>query len=247
MKFFSLVAVGAFALAMVGCGGGGSGGGGGGGGPFSLVRVESPSKDPLNILPGENVQFELAGYEVGSGTRVVLNATSWSVLDNPSVGTINGTGNFTAAAPGNARIGAMWNGTPPASPLPITVRPNGLAGVSGSVRNGGNPVRGVVVVFYNSSDAEVGRATSMQDGTFRGWVPTTAVSMNLEITTLDGRWLRQWDYKSDTYQAGPQIPNCHATMVLTGGPLVVGQVRNMADPIMVFDLNTPPPFPTGCQ
>ena len=106
MKFFTLVAVGAFALAVVGCGGGGSGGGGGVG-PFSLVRVESPSKDPLNILPGENVQFELAGYEVGSGTRVVLTATSWSVLDNQAVGSINGSGNFAAAAPGNARIGAM--------------------------------------------------------------------------------------------------------------------------------------------
>src|SRR5687768_15449515 len=118
MKFFSLVAVGAFALAMVGCGGGGSGGGGGGG-PFSLVRVESPGSDPLNILPGEQVQFVLAGYEVGSGNRVVLNATSWSVLDNTSVGTINGNGLFSATTPGNARIGAMWNGTPPATPLPI--------------------------------------------------------------------------------------------------------------------------------
>jgi hypothetical protein len=246
MKFFSLVAIGAFALAVVGCGGGGSGGGGGGG-PFSIVRVESPSADPLNILPGENVQFELAGYEVGSGTRVVLNATSWSVLDNTSVGTINGNGMFTATTPGNARIGAMWNGTPPASPLPIVVRASNLAGVSGTVRNGGTPVRGVVVIFYNASDVEVGRATSLHDGSFKGWVPTTATRMNLELTTLDGRWLRQWDYRGDTYQAGNQIPNCHATMVLTGGPLQVGVVRNMADPVQVFDLNTPPPFPTGCQ
>lgn len=246
MKFFTLVAVGAFALALISCGGGGSGGGGGGG-PFSIVRVESPSNDPLNILPGEDVQFELAGYEVGSGTRVVLNATSWSVLDNQSVGTISGTGLFSATTPGNARIGAMWNGTPPASPLPIVVRQLGLAGVTGIVRNGGNPVRGVVVIFYNSSNAEVGRATSLSDGSFKGWVPVSATRMNLEVTTLEGRWLRQWDYRSDTYQAGPQIPNCHATMVLTGGPLVLGQIRSMADPIQVFDLNTPPPFPTGCQ
>lgn len=246
MKFWTLVSVGAFALAMVGCGGGGSGGGGGGG-PFSLVRVESPSADPLNIVVGQSVQFVLAGYEVGTGTRVVLNATSWSVLDNPSVGTINGSGNFTAAAAGNARIGAMWNGTPTATPLAITVRPQGLAGVAGQVRNSGVPVAGVVVVFYNASDVEVGRATSLADGSFRGWVPTSAVSMNLLETTLDGRWLKQWDYRSDTYQAGNQIPNCHATMVLTGGPLVLGQTKSMADPIQVFDLNTPPPFPTGCK
>ena len=246
MKFWTLVSVGAFALAMVGCGGGGSGGGGGGG-PFSLVRVESPSADPLNIVVGSNVQFVLAGYEVGSGTRVVLNATSWSVLDNPAVGTINGTGNFSAAAPGNARIAAMWNGTPTATPLPITVRPQGLAGVQGQVRNGSNPVAGVIVIFYNASDVEVGRATAMSNGTFLGWVPTTAVTMNLHEPTLEGRWLKQWDYRSDTYQAGGLIPNCHATMVLTGGPLVAGQTRTIADPIQVFDLNTPPPFPNGCQ
>jgi hypothetical protein len=245
MKFFTLVACSAFVLGMIGCGGSGSTGGGGGG-PFSIVRVESPTKDPLNILPGESVQFELAGYEVGSGTRFVLQATSWSVLDNLAVGTINGTGNFLAQAPGNARIGAMWNGTPTASPLPITVRPLGLAAVQGSVRNGGNPVRGVVVIFYNASDVEVGRATSMQNGSFKGWVPTTAVSMNLEVNTLEGKWLRQWDYASDTYQAGPQIPNCHATMSLSA-PLAAGQTSTMSDNVIVFDLNTPPPFPTGCN
>ncbi|MEO7453219.1 MAG: hypothetical protein ABIV13_00470 [Fimbriimonadales bacterium] len=246
MKFLTLVAVGAFALVMVGCGGGGSGGGGGGGGPFSLVRVESPTKDPLNILPGESTTFELAGYEVGSGTRFVLQATSWSVLDNQNVGTINANGVFSALAPGNARIGAMWNGVPPATPLPITVRPLGLAAVQGSVRNGGNAVRGVVVIFYNASDVEVGRATSMTDGSFKGWVPTTAVSMNLEVATLEGRWLRQWGYEALTYQAGPQIPNCHATMSLSA-PLAAGQTSTMANSVIVHDLNTPPPFPTGCN
>jgi hypothetical protein len=245
MKFWSLLSLGALALSLVSCGGGGSGGGGVG--PFSIVRVESPNADPLNIVVGDSVQFELAGYEVGSNNRVVLQATSWSVLDNPAVGTINGTGNFTAAAPGNARIGATWNGTPTATSLPIVVRPAGLAGVQGTVRNGPTPVRGVIVTFYNASDVEVGRATSMADGSFRGWVPTTTVSMNMDVATLDGRWLRQWDYRGETYQAGTQIPNCHATFVLTGGPLVNGQTRTIADPILVFDLNTPPPFPTGCQ
>ncbi|MDQ2987304.1 MAG: Ig-like domain-containing protein [Armatimonadota bacterium] len=245
MKFFTLVSIGAFALAVIGCGGGGSGGGGGGG-PFSIVRVESPSTDPLNILVGQSVQFELAGYEQGSGNRVVLQATSWSVLDNPAVGTINGNGSFTGALPGNARIGATWNGTPTVTPLPISVRPQGIAGLAGSVRNGGTAVRGVVVVFYNAGNTEVGRATSMADGSFRAWVPTTATRMNLDTTTLDGRWLRQWDYLSETYQAGQQIPNCHATFVLTGGVLTNGETRTISGPVQVFDLNTPPPFPSGC-
>jgi hypothetical protein len=246
MKFWSLLSVGALALAVVGCGGGGSGGGGGNG-PFSVVRVESPSKDPLNILVGDNVQFVIAGYEVGSGNRVVLQATSWSVLDNPAVGTINGSGVFTAALPGNARIGATWNGVPPVTPLPVTVRPQGLAAVQGTVRNGSAAVRGVIVIFYNAANSEVGRATSMNDGSFKAYVPTTATRMNLDVATLDGRWLRQWDYRTETYQAGPQIPNCHATFVLTGGQLTNGQTSTIGDPIQVFDLNTPPPFPTGCK
>ena len=245
MKLWTLL-IGAAAVAVIGCGGGGSGGGGGVG-PFSIVRVEAATADPLNILVGDSVQFVVAGYEVGTNNRVILQATSWSVLDNQTVGTINGNGVFNAATPGNARIGATWNGVPPVTPLPITVRPQGLAGVQGSVRNGSTPVRGVIVIFYNAANTEVGRATTLSDGSFKAWVPTTATRMNLDVTTLDGRWLRQWDYIADTYQAGNDIPNCHATFVLTGGPLTNGQTRIISDPIFVFDLNTPPPFPTGCQ
>ncbi len=145
MKFWIGLFLAVLGCVIVGCGGGGSGGGGGGGGPYSIVRVESPSGDPLNILVGQSLQFVIAGYEVGTGNRVVLQATSWSVLDNQAVGTINGNGNFTAAAPGNARIGATWNGTPTVTSLPITVRPQGLAGISGKVSSNGTGVAGVVV------------------------------------------------------------------------------------------------------
>ncbi|MDQ2986330.1 MAG: hypothetical protein M3R13_06360 [Armatimonadota bacterium] len=112
-----------FALALTiavvaGCGGGGSGGGTG---PFQVVLVESPGADPQNIIVGEEVQFVLAGYKAGGG-RVVLQATSWSVLDNPNVGTINPLGIFTALAAGEARIGATWNGSPAPTPLAIRVK-----------------------------------------------------------------------------------------------------------------------------
>lgn len=239
--FFALL----LTLILGGCSGGGAGGGGGGG-PFFLVRVESPGVDPLNILVGQNVAFVIAGYEVGSGNRVVLTATSWSVLDNQAVGSINGNGQFTAAMPGNARIGATWNGTPTVTPLPITVRSQNLAGIRGTVRSAGQPVAGVVVIFYNAADVEVGRATSLTNGQFTGYVPTTAVRMNLDVASLEGRWLKQWGYRGEVYQAGPTIPNCHAAFVL-GTPLAIGQTSVMADPIDVYDLNLPPPFPTGCK
>lgn len=245
MKYWIGLLVGVITLVVVGCSGGSSGGGGGGGN-YSLVRVESPNGDPLNIVVGSALQFVVAGYEIGTGNRVVLQATSWSVLDNQAVGTINGNGQFTAAAPGNARIGATWNGTPTVSSLPITVRAQGLAGISGTVRNGGTGVAGVVVIFFNASNGEVGRATSQANGAFLGWVPTTAVRMNLEVTTLEGRWLKQWDYNSKTYQAGNSIPNCHATFVLNN-PLANGQTRTITGSIGVLSLNSPPPFPTGCN
>jgi hypothetical protein len=245
MKYWIGLFVGIVALVVVGCGGS-SETGGGGGGPFSLVRVESPNGDPLNIVVGSSLQFVIAGYEVGTGNRVVLPATSWSVLDNQAVGSINGNGNFTAAAPGNARIGATWNGTPTVTSLPISVRSQGLAGISGTVSNGSSGVSGVVVIFFNASNNEVGRATSQANGSFLGWVPTTATRMNLEVTTLEGRWLKQWDYDAKTYQAGNTIPNCHASFVLNG-PLTNGQTRTITGSIRVFDLNTPPPFPSGCN
>jgi len=245
MKIWIGLFIGMVAIVVVGCGGGSSGGGGGGG-PFSLVRVESPNGDPLNIVVGQSIQFVIAGYEIGTGNRVVLQATSWSVLDNPAVGTINGNGQFTASTPGNARIGATWDGTPTVTPLAITVRAQGLAGITGTVRNGGTAVAGVVVIFFNASNSEVGRATSQANGSFLGWVPTTATRMNLEVATLEGRWLKQWDYNSKTYQAGNTIPNCHATFILNG-PLTNGQTRTITGAIQVLGLSTPPPFPTGCS
>ncbi|MGI8923035.1 MAG: hypothetical protein ACR2HJ_03185 [Fimbriimonadales bacterium] len=249
MKLFALLSVLLAAIFVASCGGSGGGGGGGGGGPYSSVRVELPGRDPLNIVVGETVRFELAGYDEFTGERDVLQATSWSILDNPNVGTINANGQFTAALPGNARIAATWNGTPPAMPLRITVRPQGLARLTGTVRNasGGAGVGGVQVIFFNQGNAEVGRATTMSNGTFLAQVPTTATTMNLAENTLSGRWLKQWEYRGMVYQAGNSIPNCHATFVVSNPPLNGGETDDIPDPLRVFSLGTPPPFPDGCK
>src|ERR1700730_9294595 len=93
-----------FAMLLFGCGGGG--GGGGGSGTFSVVRVELPNRDTINIVVGQQVVFVLAGYDAFSGQRIVLTANSWSVTGNPAVGTIDSSGRFTASSPGTAQIHA---------------------------------------------------------------------------------------------------------------------------------------------
>ena len=248
MKTPSFLVGSILALAVASCGGGG-GGGGGNNGPFSVVRVELPGKDPLNIVVGDDVRFVLAGYEVGTGRRVILQATAWSVLDNQSVGTIDQSGNFHANAAGSARIAAQWDGVPTAQPLKVTVRPQGLARIAGHVRKiaGNAPVEGVQVIFYNVGNAEVGRATSLADGSFLAQVPVSAVKMNFDEDTLRGRYLLQWTYRDVTYQAGDLIANCNAVFVLSNPPLTQGQTGNIPDPLLLYLPDAPPPFPDGCK
>lgn len=230
------------ALIVMGCGGGGTGGGGG---PYVVVRVELPGRDPINIVVGQTVQFELAGYNF-SGQRDRLQATGWFILDNPAVGTIDQSGNFTATSPGTARILATWAGTPNAQTLTIVVKPAGLARYSGRVVNNANSagVTGITVIFYDNNNVEVGRAITTTGGNFLAQVPTTATRMNLDPASLTG-WLVQWKYRTLIYQAGNGIPNCHA--IIVAPPLVPNQTSNIADPVRLYDSTVPPPFPTGCS
>lgn len=243
MRIWSLLAAFFALLLTLSCGGGG-GNGGGGGGPYSLVRVELPGRDPLNIVVGQSVSFELAGYNALTGRRDVLQATSW-LTDNPGVGTIAQDGTFTAIAPGTAHINATWAGTPASQQITIVVRPAGLARLTGTVRNEATnaAVGGIVVVFFDANNVEVGRATTLANGTFLAQVPTNTVRMNLDTASLSG-WLNQWKYRNIVYQAGNAIPNCHATIVTT--PLVGNQTSNIVDPIKIYDNTRPPPFPDGC-
>jgi hypothetical protein len=224
------------------------GGGGGGGIPsvFDIVRVELPGRDPINIVVGQTVQFQLAGYL--NGQRYTLTADLWT-LNNGALGTLSQNGSFTATAPGNGTIGATWNGTPPAQSLAIIVRPAGLAGISGRVvqDDSGASVNGVQLIFYDAGNNEVGRANTYTNGNFLAQVPTTTTKVNFDEAILNARgFLQQWIYRLLVYQAGNGIPNCHATIVITNPPLVGGQTRNMPDLLRVVSNALPPPVPTGC-
>jgi hypothetical protein len=242
MNRFSVLVAALAVLLLASCGGGGAGGGGG---VIVLVRIELPNQDPINIVNGQVVTFVLATYD-DTGHRSTVVPDSWSISQNPGIGSIDSTGKFTAAATGNARIRATWINSPLFIPdLNITVRPTGLARLSGSVRNDASSaaVANVTVVFFDNGNIEVGRAISQTNGSFLAQVPTTATRMNLDQATLSG-WLLQWKYRVLVYQAGNGIPNCHATIVTT--PLVANQTSIIADPVRVISIGSPPPFPSGC-
>lgn len=234
-----------FAVALIGCGGGGAGGGGG---PFSVVRVELPNGDPINIVVGQNVTFVLAGYDAITNQRSVLSADTWG-NSNPAVGSISNSGQFTATNAGSSTISATWTGTPAAQSLNIVVKPTGLAGISGIVVQdvGGQGIRGQQVVFYNAANVEVGRANSLTGGAFTAYVTTDAVKMNMADSVLtSGGYLLQWKYGSLIFQAGNGIPNCHATFTLTNPPLVAGQTKSLFGSPRLYPNSSPPPFPSGC-
>ncbi len=228
---------------------GGCGGTGGGGTPttFVLVRVELPGQDPLNLEVGMNVQFVLAGYDVNF-TRFVLSTNTWNLTNvQGAPGTLNSNGSFNATGVGSGTVNATWPGHT-VTGLNFQVRPL-QAKVTGSVRSesSGNGVSGVIVVFFNDANTEVGRATTNASGTFLGSVPTTATKVNLDRALMPPGWYAEWLYRAVRYSSSTMVPNCHAVMVLNQ-PLANGATSTMPDPIFISStLDPPPPPPNGCQ
>ncbi|GIV03277.1 MAG: hypothetical protein KatS3mg015_2107 [Fimbriimonadales bacterium] len=252
MKYGAWLAVflvSAFALAISSCGGGSGEGGGGGNVTFFLVRVELPGKDPLNIESGTGPHtFELAGYVQGTGQRVKLTPTSWTLEEvQGDVGTLNSAnGSFTPGSQGTAYVNVVWNGSPTPVRLQIAVRPAGLARLTGDVIGGGGTTAGTIVAFYDASNNEVGRATVMSNGKFTGLVPNTATKINVPVKA-SGYYPGEWTYNGDTYSWNVQ--NCHAPMVLNQ-PLQSGQTSTLVGAIGLFvqsQNSPPPPPPTGCS
>jgi len=247
--WIAVLAISAFALFVASCGGGSGEGGDGGNVSFFLVRVELPGRDPLNIESGTGpYTFELAGYVQGTGQRVKLTPTSWVLEEvQGDVGTLNATnGSFTPGSQGSAFVNVVWAGNPTPVRLRITVRPAGLARLTGDVIGSGGSTAGTVVAFFDAANNEVGRATVMSNGKFTGLVPTTATKINVPVKAF-GYYPSEWTYNGDTYSWAVQ--NCHAVMVLNQ-PLQLGQTSALVGAIGLFvqsQSSPPPPPPTGCS
>lgn len=239
-----LLGIGACLGVLSGCSGGG-----GGGEPGELVffRVELPNRDPLNIEAGQQVQFVLAGYDA-SNRRFVLTAEGWALTNQSGdPGVLDPvTGRLSAGTGGRGRVVAFYQGNP-IVPLDIVVRPLGLARLRGTVRSdAGTPATGVVVLLFDSSNQEVGRATVLSDGRFTALVPTTTDRINFLETSMTG-YLFQWLYRGKYRQAGNQIPNCHALFVASPTPLQPNVLSVISDPFILFPAGSPPPPPPdGC-
>lgn len=227
---------------MIGCGGGGANGGGG---SNELVQfyVELPGRDALNLILGDVVLFELAGYDINN-KRTKLTADSWSlsnVIGNP--GTLGPNGEFVASGEGSATVKATYQGKNVIG-LPLVVRPfqATLNGTVSSIYGGG--ISNVIVAFYNDANTEVGRARTNASGAFSASVPTTATKVNLVASLMPAGWYKEWMYRGKRYSA--TIPNCHAIFVVNV-PLQIGVVSTMPDPIRLTPTSDPPPPPPdGC-
>jgi hypothetical protein len=229
---------------LIGCGGGGGGGGSNGGGDLVLFRVELPGRDALNLIVGDDVQFELAGYD-SNNKRTKLTADSWAlsnVQGNPGV--LSSTGEFSATGIGSADVVASYKNKN-VVPLHLVVHPANNAWIAGSVKSiYGGAVSNVIVVFYDNGNTEVGRARTNASGAFGASVPLTATKVNLDPNQLPPGWYKEWLYRTVRYSS--VIANCHALVVLDM-PLSSGVTSHMNDPIYLTPTtDPPPPPPDGC-
>lgn len=245
---FGVVTALASLFLFYGCGG--KGGTGGGSQTFFLVRIELPGRDPLNLVVGQSVLFELAGYVEGTGERVKIGSVNWQVLPDPNGnGVMTSGGQFTPTEIGNLIIRARWGGSLQPQDLKVVIRPPNLPRVAGSVLSTKDAagVNRAVVVIYNSSNVEVGRATVQSNGTFLALVPNTATKINFDKLLIPPGFFNEFRYRNEFYSANPDIPNCHALMVLDQA-LQSNVTSTMPDPIFMYpNTDPPPPPPTGCS
>jgi len=93
-------------LLIVGCGGGGGG--------LPVIVSLSISPDDFTARVGDVIQFYAFGEQEGGGSRNVTSEVIWHSSD-PSVATVNSSGQFTAVGPGQAEISATYGTLQPAT------------------------------------------------------------------------------------------------------------------------------------
>lgn len=229
---------------LIGCGGGGAGGSGNGNGDLVAFYVELPGRDALNLIIGDSVKFELAGYDANLN-RTVLTAESWSLANVVgSPGNLGPDGTFVATGTGSATVKATYQNKT-ITPINVVVHPP-QAFVSGNVSSiYGGGIANCIVTFYDNGNVEVGRARTNANGAFTASVPTTATKVNFAATGgIPNGWYKEWLYRTKRYSAS--IANCHAVMVLNV-PLSNGATSNFTDGIRLTPISDPPPPPPdGC-
>ncbi len=154
--------------------------------------------DPSNIVAGETVQFQVAGY-TANNTRIVQSASDWTTTDAFfNSGVLSANGSFTATNFGGPFTITAVTSTGVQSGS-YTVKPQ-QALVSGTVGDGqGRFAEGVKVLFFDASSTQVGSSVVQSNGFFRASVPVSATTFEIDTTSFnhsnyyneyffDGKW-----------------------------------------------------------
>jgi hypothetical protein len=238
---------------LIGCGGGGGGAGGGGGGGTTGGQYQNPMVtaygsqnqmlDTRALLVGDVIQLDITAYNQ-SNQFVVLPASGWKTNAPSSVATLSSSGQLTAvgASATTYAIEVNFNGTNYTANL-IVSAPLDL--VTGLVRNSSNPIRNVIVDFYDKSGNQVGVTYTARDGTFRASVPGTATQYTIDMSLADPGniyYYPQFTYGTNEYLEG--TPSCLTALPT---PLSSTAVTPLPNPVIPYLRSIgPPPPPTGC-
>ena len=232
-------------LAFTGCGGGGGTGTTATTGVTFVYKAVEATKsgtviDPMNIVVGEQVQFQYVGY-TAANQRTVFSSSGWATdPTGQSEGTMSSSGAYTATASGSAfTVTATADGGPQAGAA--QVKAPGQALVSGRVVDGyGNFGRTMWVDFFNAGGIKVGESRVQGNGNFRADVPTTATHFQVRFNSIPAGYYKEYRYLGLWY-----LPDgfCMAPLpaLSAGGSANVGDV--LVPPTTSGGANLPPPPP----
>lgn len=216
-------------------------------GNFAYYLVEATKSgviiDPNNIVQGETVQFDVAGYSA-TNVRTVLSSSNWALDPTGQLeGTISGSGQFTATASGGQfTLSADANSGSHVGTA--QVKAPGQAFITGRLNDGqGNVAHGITVDFY-AGNTKVGSAVSQGDGTFRAVVPQTADTFEVNKNTIPAAYYKEYGYNNKWYL--PQGA-CRAPLPsLTNGTTT--HITDITVPARFFNGSSlpPPPPPSAC-
>lgn len=251
---FALACLVAFVLLLFfgpGCGGGGgAGGNGGGGGNISFYVVEATKNgviiDPLNVVLGETVQFDVVGY-TATGVRQVQNSSNWTAdPTGQGEGTMSPSGTYTSSASG-PQFTVQADANQQVYTGVAQVKPAGLALVAGRLIDGyGHNARTIFVDFYDASNNLVGSSQAQADGSFRAAVPTSATGFDIRRASIPAGYYREYQFNGKWYLPKPSA--CIAPLpALTAG--ITTTLSNILVPATTDGNGNgapPPPPPSAC-
>jgi hypothetical protein len=198
--------------------------------------------DPLSTTlgPGKSTTFTAtvtgatnltANLTANGGTIVRINSSQFTYTA-PSA-----TGTYTVTASAVADPSKKATATVTVANLGGSATVNGFVRLDGSVTG----VGGIVVAFYNSSGAELGRVTTAADGHFSATIPATAKTFQLVASSLQPNYYAQYTYGIFRYTA--LVTTCRTNLPT----LTAGNSTTLGSSIYInSSTEPPPPPPNGC-